>query len=135
MARHSFTGTDSIRATTLCMGDRLTTREMATFVANGYLRFDAVVPEEINEAAVEEMARLGAERLAPDGAKPPHTGTPLDECYPPPSAIGDYLRLPRVRGIVHSLVGEHPVFDHDWTHHLPAGSTGSRTASPWSGWR
>ena len=71
------------------MGDRLTTREMASFVANGCLRFDAIVPEEINEAAVEEMARLSAERLAPDGVKPQNTGTPLDECYPPPSAIGD----------------------------------------------
>ena len=105
------------------MGDRLTTREMASFVANGYLRFDGIVPAEINEAAVDEMARLTAERLTPEGAEPPHTGTPLDECYPPPSAIGEYLRLPRVRGIIHSLVGESPVFDHDWTHHLPAGST------------
>ena len=106
------------------MTELLTTREMATFVAEGYLRFDAVVPEEINEAGVEEMARLAAGHLDPDGAaKPPHTGTTLDECYPPPSAIGHYLRLPRVRGIIESLLGPNPSFDHDWTHHLPSGST------------
>ena len=105
------------------MSELLTTREMAGFVAEGYLRFDAVVPEEINDAAVEEMARLAAERLGPDGATPPETGRPLEDCYPPPSAIGDYLRLPRIRGIIRSLLGPDPTFDHDWTHHLPAGST------------
>ncbi|MEM9517331.1 MAG: phytanoyl-CoA dioxygenase family protein [Actinomycetota bacterium] len=101
----------------------LTTRQMAEFVANGVLRFDALVPADINDRAVEEMARLNAERLAPDGLTPPDTQTPLDECYPPPSAIGEYLRLPEVRGIITSLVGPAPIFDHDWTHHLPAGST------------
>ena len=96
---------------------------MATFVAQGYLRFDSMVPDEINERAVAEMEQLSAERLGPDGAKPPHTGTQLADLYPAPSAIGDYLRLPRIQGIIASLVGPLPTFDHDWTHHLPAGST------------
>lgn len=113
-------GTDASDHTT---DHRLTTRQMAEFVADGYIRFDAIVPADINEAAVEEMQRLSAERLAPSGMKPPHTGTPLSECYPPPSAIGAYLRLPEVQGIIESLVGPDPLFDHDWTHHLPAGST------------
>jgi len=102
---------------------RLTTRQMAEFVTNGFLRFDAIVPAEINERAVGEVERLERERLMPDGAKPPPTGTPLASCYPSPSAIGDYLRLPRVQAIIESLVGPEPTFDHDWTHHVPAGST------------
>jgi hypothetical protein len=97
---------------------RLTTRQMAEFVARGVLRFDAIVPQDVNERAIEEMARLEAERFAPTGLKPPHTGTPLSECYPPPSAIGEYLRLPQVQGIIQSLVGPDPRFDHDWTHHI-----------------
>ena len=102
---------------------RLSTRQMAEFVANGYLRFDALVPDDINGRVIDELARLNAERLVPDGMKPPHSTTPLDECYPAPSAIGDYLRLPQVRGIIDSLVGSRPVFDHDWVHHIPSGGT------------
>ncbi len=100
---------------------RLSTRRMAEFVAHGFLRFDAIVPDEINGRAIEELGRLHTERMQPDGMKPPHSLTPLERCYPPPSAIGDYLRLPQVRGIIESLVGSDPVFDHDWVHHIPAG--------------
>lgn len=100
---------------------RLSTRQMAEFVANGFLRFDAIVPDEVNERAVEEIARLNDERLRPEGMKPPHTLTPLADCYPAPSAIGEYLRLPQIRGIIESLVGTNPTFDHDWVHHIPSG--------------
>jgi len=37
---------------------RLTTRQMAEFVANGVIRFDAIVPPDINERAIDEMRRL-----------------------------------------------------------------------------
>jgi hypothetical protein len=97
---------------------RLTTRQMAEFVTNGYIRFDAIVPAEVNERGMDEMRRLAAERLGPDGLKPPHTGTPLSECYPAPSAIGEYLRLPQIQGIIESFVGADAAFDHDWTHHI-----------------
>lgn len=103
-------------------GHLLTTRQVAQFVADGMLRFDALVPDELNERGIDEMRRLSAERLAPDGMKPPHTGTPLSECYRTPSAIGEYLRLPEIEGIITSLVGPDPTFDHDWSHHIPAGS-------------
>jgi len=103
--------------------DRLTTREMAEFVTNGFLRFDAIVPPELNAAAIGELRQLNAERLLPTGMKPPHSGTPFAECYEAPSIIGEYLRLPRIRGIIQSLVGSAPVFDHDWVHHIPAGGT------------
>ena len=97
---------------------RLTTRQMAEFVANGFIRFEAIVPAEINEQGIDEMRRLELERFAPAGLKPPHTGTPLEECYPAPSAIGEYLRLPEIRGIIESFVGANPAVDHDFTHHL-----------------
>ena len=97
---------------------------MAEFVTNGFLRFDGIVPDDINERVIDELGRLNAERLRPDGMKPPPSLTPLDDCYPPPSVIGEYLRLPRIRGIIESLVGTAPRFDHDWVHHI---ATGSRT--------
>jgi hypothetical protein len=103
-------------------GHLLSTRQVAEFVADGVLRFDGLVPDEINQRGLDEIQRLNAERFAPEGLKPPHTGTPLSECYPAPSAIGDYLRLPEIQGIITSLVGPDPTFDHDWSHHIPAQS-------------
>lgn len=102
---------------------RLSTRLMAEFVAHGVLRFDSIVPDDINARAIDEMRQLNAERLLPTGMKPPHTMTPLDECYEAPSAIGEYLRLPQVRGIIESFVGRAPRFDHDWVHYIPSGGT------------
>ncbi len=110
---------------------RLTTREMADFVVDGFLRFDALVPEEINRRAVEEMRRIMPVKIArfgpevpeeAEGAAQPATGTRLSGCYPPPSAIGEMLRLPSVQGILDSLVGPDPIFDHDFVHFVHAGS-------------
>ena len=107
----------------------LTSAEVAQFVADGYLRFDALVPDDINERAVEEMRALVPVKMRlAIGLQPetdwarPQSGCLLSECYPPPSALGDYLRLPRVQGIIESLVGADPVYDHDFVHFLPAGS-------------
>jgi hypothetical protein len=105
---------------------RLSTRQMADFVANGFLRFDQIVPAELNARAIHELEALNSGRLLPEDAypeamKPPHSGTTLDDCYPLPSAIGEYLRLPQIRGIIESLVGSHPQYDHDWVHYIPGG--------------
>lgn len=95
----------------------LTTKEMALFVTRGFLRFEAIVPQDLNERVIDELSALTKDRWAPDGQKkPPATGTPFAECYPPPSVLGEVLRLPRVRGIVHSLVGARAIFDHDFVH-------------------
>ncbi len=105
----------------------LTTNEMATFVADGVLVFPAVVPDALNRLVLAELPSLLAEKLAvlqgqppPGGVPPPATGTPFDElrCG---TAIAEVLALPRVRGIVHSLVGPGARYDHDFVHHLRAG--------------
>lgn len=93
--------------------DLLTTAEMARFVARGFLAFDAVVPAGINEAAIAEFEKTGPVDLL--RAKP-RSGTPLAEIYPEPSPIGAMLRLPRVQGILESLVGLDAIYDHDWVH-------------------
>ena len=57
----------------------LTTGQMATFVAQGFLRFDELIPQDINTAAMAEF----------DAGMPSHAaGTPLSECYPAPCTSG-----------------------------------------------
>ncbi len=115
---------------------RLTTAEMARFVADGFLRFDALVPSPINQAVLAELPGLERAKLAslgigsvPDDAEEtqvalPNSLDPLSRCYPLSDGIGAFLRLPEVRGIVRSLVGDDPIYDHDFVHHLPAGHAG-----------
>lgn len=109
---------------------KLTTAEMARFVADGFLRFDALIPEQINNDIIEELADLEnrkihqivGQTLESEGPPLPASLTPLSQCYPQPSIIGKLLNLPEVLGIVESLVGPDPLFDHDFVHRLPAGS-------------
>ncbi|NJN84290.1 MAG: phytanoyl-CoA dioxygenase family protein [Caldilineaceae bacterium] len=86
----------------------LTTVQMASFVARGFLRFDDLIPTQINEAV---MAEIDAGAIVS-----PAAGTPLSHCYPPPSALGEMLRLPQVQGIIQSMVGADPGFDHHAIH-------------------
>ncbi|MDJ0785901.1 MAG: phytanoyl-CoA dioxygenase family protein [Myxococcota bacterium] len=108
---------------------RLTTQEMARFVAEGYLRFDALVPEDVNQRVIADLQALESVKLrqalgrqVEGDVEHPESLTPLSQCYPAPSVIGEYLRLPQIQGIVTSLVGKDPLFDHDFVHRLPAGS-------------
>lgn len=85
----------------------LDNKQMARFVAKGYLRFDEVIPDDINHAVMAEIDR---------GIKASPAGTPLSACYPDPSPIGKMLRLPLVAGLIQSLVGADPLFDHQAVH-------------------
>ena len=86
----------------------LDSKQMASFVARGFLRFDEMVPNAINEAVMAEIDKGGIKAAA--------AGTPLSSCYPAPSAIGEMLRMPEVQGIIQSLVGPDPLFDHHAIH-------------------
>lgn len=85
----------------------LTSKQMASFVTDGFLRFDSLIPDELNKAAMRELD--GGLRGAP-------YGTPFSQLYPSPSAMGQILRLPVVQGIITSLVGPNPLFDHHAIH-------------------
>jgi hypothetical protein len=100
---------------------------MATFVARGFLRFDGIVPPGINEQFLADIghvpeseissprkhyARVMASSSIPFVA----AGTPLAEAYPEGNALQKLLALPDVAGIVHSLVGGDPAFDHHFLH-------------------
>ena len=86
----------------------LNSKQVASFVARGFLRFDELVPGEINEAVMAAIDEGGITSYP--------AGTPLSQCYPDPSPIGKMLRLPEIQGIIHSLVGPEPAFDHHAIH-------------------
>lgn len=86
----------------------LTTEQMASFVADGYLRFDDFIPDEYNKAAHEEMSSGVSTRGG--------GGTVLNDVWGENSAVGKVFRLPKVQGIIQSLVGENPLYDHHAVH-------------------
>ena len=96
----------------------LSSPQVAELVAAGYLRFDALVPAEINDAASEELrANFGepsrglgpiSRRFAP--------GRPLSGYFGGSGGVGRMLALPAVQGIIQSLVGPDPFYDHHAIH-------------------
>ena len=88
----------------------LNTKQMAQFVAAGFLRFDELVPDAINRAACAEM-----ETGIPRG----RAGAPLAELWTD-AAVGQVVRLPQIQGIIHSLVGPDPLYDHHAVHTVGA---------------
>ena len=88
----------------------LNTKQMAQFVADGFLRFDELVPDEINRAACAEM-----EAGVPRG----RAGAPLGALWTD-AAVGQVVRLPQIQGVIHSLVGPDPLYDHHAVHTVDA---------------
>ena len=81
--------------------------QMAEFVARGFLRFDELVPDEINQAVMRDIDN--------NAIRGERAGTPLSQCYHG-NSIRRMLDLPQIQGLIHSLVGEDPLFDHDAIH-------------------
>ena len=91
----------------------LTTRQMAEFAARGFLRFDGLVPDSINQRFLGEARENEIPVVA--------AGTPLDAAYAPGSTLRALVELPLVRGAIESLVGPGCRFDHHFLHlaHVP----------------
>ncbi len=85
----------------------LSSKQMAEFVARGFLRFDELAPDDINQ---EVMKAIDTQVI-----KGHRSGTPLSQCYQG-TPIRKLLDLPRIQGLIQSLVGEDPLFDHDAIH-------------------
>src|SRR4051794_923344 len=93
----------------------LTSLQMAAFAADGLLRFDELIPDEINREAVRELD----ERLVKFGYE--RQGQPLSDLWPESKGFGAMIRLPQVQGIIRSLVGPNPLYDHHAMHRVPPG--------------
>jgi hypothetical protein len=104
----------------------LTSLQMASFVARGFLRFDGAVPDDINARFMAEAGGAGEggwenrkafiKSVAGNRIPELRAGTPLAEAYAPGSAPARLLNLPVVKGAIASLLGEAPVFDHHFLH-------------------
>jgi hypothetical protein len=80
----------------------LTAEQMARFVCDGFIAFPGFVPAELN-------ARVHADQEAGIGH------------WDKSSAIREVFEWAPVKGILQSLVGEHPVYDHSALHVVRAG--------------
>jgi hypothetical protein len=109
----------------------LNTPDMARFAARGFLRFDALVPDDINTQFIDEVGRppeaggqLIGEKLMKAYARLMgaselplvRPGTPLADAYPLGSALDRIVKLPDVAGAILSLVGPNCLFDHHFLH-------------------
>lgn len=111
----------------------LSTDQMASFVARGFLILEAVVPSAINDMAMVELpqmfrswlneftATLANRPLGDDEVPLPRSGTRLVDAYSGESALGQMVRVPEVAGAIASLVGPDPVVDHHFVHLKAAG--------------
>jgi hypothetical protein len=102
----------------------LSTRQMAGFAADGFVRLDAVVPGELCDRICAEFDDGILTNLWPDYAgQPPHLrpGQPLANFFGE-TAYGQALQLPAVAGTIASLVGPDPIYDHHYFHVTRPGS-------------
>jgi len=88
----------------------LNSKQMAQFVADGLLRFDELVPDELNRAACAEME---------SGVLRGKAGVPMDELWQD-LAVGQVIRLPAIQGMINSLVGPGSLYDHHAVHTVNA---------------
>jgi hypothetical protein len=89
---------------------RLSSLQMARFVADGFLVFPALVPEDLNRAALAEMQ---SDALSDRG----YRGERFRDRYRG-MAMGRVFRHPPVAGLIASLVGGDPIFDLHALHVL-----------------
>jgi len=90
-------------------GNLLTSLQMADFVGQGYLIFDEMVPRELCDAILPDIEALMSCL---------NVGAPFCNIWRD-QLIGDIFRLPQVEGMIHSLVGPDPLYDHHAVHIVP----------------
>ena len=113
------------------MIERLNTRQMASFAARGFLRFDGRVPDPVNAQFMDEAGGPGPADyralMANNRIPEVPAGTPMMDAYAGDTALGRLVRLPWVRGAIESLVGRGSLVDHHFLHVLWPSGEGGRT--------
>ncbi len=104
----------------------LSTRQMASFAARGFLTFEGVIDASINRQFLDDIAEVSPEARNPmahyreimrNSVVPlVNPGTPLASAYPQGSALDRLMAVPEVAGAVQSLVGADCVVDHHFLH-------------------
>ena len=92
----------------------LDSKQMANFVSDGFLRFDELVPNKLNKAAYNAME----DRTAQGGS----AGAPFSQVWAQDSPMRRIFDMPEIQGIIHSMVGSDPLYDHQAIHIVNAGN-------------
>jgi hypothetical protein len=87
----------------------LTSKQLASFVARGFLRFDGL----LNADACAGLLRDVESGRDARGCR---YGMPLSEAWPEAAAVRAIFSDDRVSGIVESLLGRDPIYDHHYPH-------------------
>jgi hypothetical protein len=87
----------------------LTSREVARFVARGFLRFDALLSPAACAGLLADV-ESGRHRA---GCR---YGMPLSDVWPEAAELRGIFSKPRLLGIVTSLLGPDPIYDHHHPH-------------------
>lgn len=109
----------------------LSSKQVAAFVADGHLRFDAVVPAAICAAALRELAGGGPpSSFGAPPASPARSwaGQPLAGRFQDWPALASLIESPIVAGIIQSLLGPDARYDHHYAHVIPPQQ---RWSQPW----
>ncbi|TMR93800.1 phytanoyl-CoA dioxygenase [Nonomuraea basaltis] len=85
----------------------LTSVQVAGFVAAGYLRLDEIVPDELNDQAIDVLEA---------GIPAVPYGTPVGRAFPEGSFARRLVEVPEIAGALRSLVGPDPTVDHHAVH-------------------
>jgi hypothetical protein len=83
----------------------LNAEQMANFVTDGYLFMENMVPQPLNEAIYEEQKK----DIYPGG-----------KYWNESKLIREAFDLPQVKGVIQSLLGDNPGYDHSFLHTVPA---------------
>jgi len=127
----ALTGAAAAASSSIAARPLLTSAQMAHFVARGFLRFDGIVPHPLCAEALREIennARPGSYGVKHGDARARLAGQPLDDVWNDPGGIAAVMRLPAIRGVVHSLIGPGALYDH---HHAHTVEAQHRWSQPW----
>jgi hypothetical protein len=100
------------------MSDQLLTSvEMAHFVTHGFLRFDAIVPEHLNQAVLSEITE---DKIA--GCRYNNERLSFADYFRSSPAYAAVMELAPVQRLINSLVGRNSAIDHCAVHKVFANS-------------
>ncbi len=105
----------------------LSSTQMATFAARGFLRFDGIIPDAINKRFLADIGHVPPDEISSPMAHYAkvmqsstipivRAGTPLANAYSKGSALDELFAVPTLSGAIKSLVGQAPIFDHHFLH-------------------
>jgi hypothetical protein len=109
----------------------LDSKQVAAFVADGYLRFDGLVPGPLSAAVLSELGAGGPASsfgAAPNDPARAWPGRPLAGLFRDWPALSSLLELPAVAAIIESLLGPTPLYDHHYAHVI---APEQRFSQPW----